>query len=271
MGTAERTLGRFDEALRQYDAAMASAGTPEERVEVHSALTSYYESRGQMGRAVEHLEQRLAEEGSYLPGLYAALGQLGAADKYVEAGREAEAFAMVEEIRSQVPPPFDALAAIGDLNIHLARDDADAVETTLPALEAIITNLQMELLRPRMAYAQGRIHELRGEFREAIEAYEEERLLSPSDRAIPRQLGRCYRELGEFDLSLSLMQEALRVSPYGARTNYETALTYEAMGRLEDARTHLDRALEVWADADPTYQRAQRAREALARIQGGLN
>jgi tetratricopeptide (TPR) repeat protein len=269
MGTAERTLGRFDEALRQYDLAMAAAGTPEERAQVHSALASYYETRGQMGRAIEHLEQRLAEESSYLPGLRFALGQLGAADTYVEAGREADAFAMVEGARGQLPPPFDAMAPIGDLGIHLARNDADALEATLPAFEAIITNFQYELLRPRLAYAQGRIHELRGEYREAIEAYEEERRLNPSDIAIARQLGRCYRKLGEYDRALTLLQEALQVAPYGPNTNYEMALIYESMGRMDDARSHLERALEVWADADPGYEPAAEAREKMAELTSG--
>ena len=46
------------------------------------------------------------------------------------------------------------------------------------------------------------------------------------------------------------------------------ALTYEAMGRLEDARTHLGRALEVWAEADPGYRWAQRAEELATRLAG---
>ena len=40
------------------------------------------------------------------------------------------------------------------------------------------------------------------------------------------------------------------------------------MGRMEEARTHLERALEVWAEADPAYRWAQRAREAAERIGG---
>ncbi len=87
--------------------------------------------------------------------------------------------------------------------------------------------------------------------------------------AIPRQLGRCYRELGEYDRALALLQESLQVSPYQPRTNYEMALTYEAMGRMEDARTHLERALEVWAEADPGYEPAAEAREKLAELTSG--
>jgi hypothetical protein len=37
---------------------------------------------------------------------------------------------------------------------------------------------------------------------------------------------------------------------------------------MEEARTHIHRALEVWSDADPEYKWAERAREAAARIGG---
>ncbi|MGD2123945.1 MAG: tetratricopeptide repeat protein [Gemmatimonadota bacterium] len=268
MGNAERSLGRFGEALQQFDMALAAAATPEERAQVQKALESYYESRGQLERATEHLEQRLAAQSSFLPELYAVLVRMSAADAYVEAGREAEAFAMVEEVRRQVQPPFDAMAALGKLRIHLARDDADAVEAALPAVEAMLASLGFENLRPALVHARGRMLELRGEHREAIEAYEEERRLSPADMTIPRRLGRCYRELGEYDHALTLIQEALRVSPYDPRTNYEIALTFDAMGLTDDARTHLHRALEVWTEADEGYQPAARAREALASLGG---
>jgi tetratricopeptide (TPR) repeat protein len=82
------------------------------------------------------------------------------------------------------------------------------------------------------------------------------------------QLGRCYREMGELDRALALMEESLRPSPYAPESNYEMALTYEAMGRMDDARTHIQRALEVWAEADPEYRPAQLAREAAERMGG---
>lgn len=58
------------------------------------------------------------------------------------------------------------------------------------------------------------------------------------------------------------------MSPYGPQVNYEIALTYEAMGRLDQARDHLERSLEIWAEADVNFEPAQKAREALARIGG---
>ena len=49
-----------------------------------------------------------------------------------------------------------------------------------PAVEAMLASLGFENLRPALVHARGRMLELRGEHREAIEAYEEERRLSPA-------------------------------------------------------------------------------------------
>jgi len=268
LGSLERATGDFDEALAQYEAALATAGTPEERAQVFSAMEAFYMGRGQVARSIEFMEQRLSEAPTYLPEFSVVQQRLREAGTYAEAGRLEDAWALVEEARTQLPPPFDAMAPMGEMDIYLTLEDADAIEATVPGLENLINTLQFEILRPALLAAQGEAHVLRGEYQEAIRAFEEQQRLAPSSTSVSMHLGRCYRGLGEFERSASFIEEALRISPLGARTNYELALTYEAMGRMEDARTHIDRALDVWADADPTYRWALRAREAARRIHG---
>jgi tetratricopeptide (TPR) repeat protein len=266
MAGAERALGNFDGAVRLYEEATATAGAPAERAQVHGAFEAYYAMRGQMDKAIEHLEARLAEQATFLPDLQFVQMQLVSADRYVDAGREAEAFAVIEEVRGRLPAPFDVLIAVGEVGIHLSREDADAIEAAIPGVERAIEALRYEIIRPRLVFARGRVHELRGEYAEALEQYEEERRLSPTDFSIPAQLGRCYRELGEHERAIELFQESLRVSPWHPRTNYDIALAYEAVGRVDEARTHLQRSLEVWADADSEYAPPRNAREALERV-----
>ena len=66
----------------------------------------------------------------------------------------------------------------------------------------------------------------------------------------------------------AVAQEALKSSPFGPRTNYELALTYEAMGQADEAREHLGRSLAIWSEADPEFRWVQRAREAAERLGG---
>lgn len=268
LGTVEQASGNFETALTQYETAMEAAGTPEERAQVFSALESYYAARGQIARSIETMEERLEESSGYQPGFIIVQQRLMEAGTYAEVGRMEEAWALVEAARTQLTPPFDAMAPLGEMDIYLALEDADRIEATAPAVESFIETLQYEIVRPALLAAQGEAKALRGEYREAIQFFEEQRRLAPNRTSAIRNLGRCHRELGEYDQAVAQLQEALAVSPSGGRTNYELALTYEAMGRMEEARTHIGRALEVWAEADPGYKWAQRAREAAARIGG---
>jgi tetratricopeptide (TPR) repeat protein len=235
---------------------------------VFSALEAYYMGRGQVGRSIEIMEQRFEEAPAYQPGFVVVLQRLMEAGTYAEAGRLDDAWGLVEEARAQLTRPFDVMAALGEMDIYLALEDPDAIEATLPGVEHAIATLQYDFVRPALLAAQGEAKALRGEYREAIQFFEEQRRLAPARNSPIVALGRCYRELGEYDEAVAHLQDALRVSPFSARTNYEMALTYEAMGRREEARTHIDQALEVWMDADPGYRWAQRAREAAARIGG---
>jgi len=268
MGDVERAAGELEEALARYQAGMSTASTPEERAQVYSALVSLSLAKGQVGKALEFQEALLEEALTYEPIFNVAQFTLIGAGLYAEAGREEDAFAMVAEAGAQLAPPFDGLVPLGDMQIYLALEDADAIEGTLPGVEAFIDALQYEVIRPAVLSARGQVHELRGEYREAIQQYEEEQRMKPADTSIRMKLGRCYRELGELDEAENHLQEALKSSPFGPRTNYEMALTYEAMGRTDEAREHLGRSLAIWSEADPEYRWARRARAAAERIGG---
>ena len=268
MGNLERAAGDFEAARAQFDDAMAAASTPEERAQVFSALEGFYMTRGQVGRAIEIMEQRLAEAASYQPDLLVVQQRLMEAGTYAEAGRLEEAWALVAEARNQLRPPFDAMAPLGEMDIYMALEDPDGIERTIPGVEKFIITFQYEVVRPAALSAQGKLDELRGNYQGAIGRYEEALRLSPSNSSIFVELGRCYRELGEHDRALTELQDALKSAPYAPRANYEIALTYEAMGRMNEARGSLQRALDVWAEADSTYLWAQRAREAAERMDG---
>lgn len=266
LGEVERGAGNLEAALRHYETGLTIASTPEERAQVYSALESFFLTKGQVGSALEYQEDRLLEAPSFQPAFSVAQLRLMGAGLYAEAGREEEAFARVAEAGAELSPPFDGLIPLGEMQIFLALEDADAIEGTLSGVEAFIDLLQYEMLRPTVVSARGFVHELRGEYREAIQQYENEQRLNPGSTTVNMRLGRCHRELGELDEAVGLLQEALKSSPFGPRTNYEMALTYEAMGRMDQAREHLGRSLAIWSEADPNFRWARRAREAAERL-----
>jgi tetratricopeptide (TPR) repeat protein/tRNA A-37 threonylcarbamoyl transferase component Bud32 len=264
----ELTTGAFDAALQQYEDALAGARTGVDSVIALEGLVRYYRFRGRLGEALGYREQQLAAAAAFAPPIQVMMGRLRSVDDYVAAGDTARAFRLLDSLGRRLQPPFDRVRAIGQLDLALALEDADQIDSAAAAVEGLIERLSVEIIRPLVAYARGRAHFLRGEFREAIVSWEQERRRDPSDWSISRQLGEAYRGLGELERAEQLILEAQRVSPASPRTHYELALVYAEMGRHDDAVASLRRALEVWSNADPHYVWARRARDKLAELEG---
>jgi len=79
-------------------------------------------------------------------------------------------------------------------------------------------------------------------------------------------LGRCYRKLGELKKAEKHISISLKKAPYDPDYNYEMALVYADMGKNGKALEYLEKSLEVWAEADPDYKPAQKAREKLTEL-----
>ena len=92
-----------------------------------------------------------------------------------------------------------------------------------------------------------------------------EKLLSndPSDYDAYYRMGRCYRLIGEYDKALTNLQKCIEHRPYNGLYNYELGLLYHDMGRGKDAVASLERAMDVWENADSSYRYAADAREKL--------
>lgn len=64
-------------------------------------------------------------------------------------------------------------------------------------------------------------------------------------------LGMIYARHGDLDAALKPFLRAVELSPQSPQVQYNLALTYFQMNRLEDARVPLERALERWPDLFP--------------------
>jgi tetratricopeptide (TPR) repeat protein len=150
------------------------------------------------------------------------------------------------------------------LAIYLELEDADNAEKAIEGAEAAIQAFRLEAARALILGAQGKIHEIRSEYEQAILSYQKRLELEPTAVAVNMFIGRCYRMLKEFKKAEEYVQKTLKIYPFGPNTNYEMALVYYDMGKKTKALEHLKRALFVWEEADPEYKPAKKAREKLA-------
>jgi len=261
-------VGHLDQAQRGYEGALAGSRTAGDSAQALDGLRRYFAFRGRIRDVIEYRERAWAEQAKSAPPIQIMIQRLNGLGEFIASGDTARALALLAEYQAQLQPPFDAFKPLGDLDIALELEDPARIDSAARACEAMIERLSYEFLRPTVAYARGQAHYLRGEYREAITAWEEEERLNPGDPTTSRQLGQAYRELGEHRKAEAAFQDALRVRPADPRTHYELALLEDARGRRERAVEHLRAALDVWSEADPAYKWARRAREKLAQLEG---
>lgn len=264
LATLDRDVGAFDRAEAGLAAALEAASTPEERFRALRGLALYHEYRGALNRAVEYQEQAMEAAREYQAPVTVVQRGLIGLDTYVHAGRADEALERLEELSAQLPPPLDAMVPVGEIQVWEAMGEPDSLEAAVAAGEAMLERLGVNALAQPVKWGEGRVHELRGEWEQAIAAYEAEERLNPIDPTIPLQLGRCYRHLGSLDRAMTYVQRTLDARPSYAPAHLEMARILREMGRDLEAAEHLEAALRTWAPADSAYGPARDARSLLS-------
>ncbi len=262
----ERNLGNFTSAWQILDKALVEADSAEQRAAVLNGRRRLFAFQGRMAEGVAEMQRELTEEAKFVPPVMALIGRMRLAEAYAAAGQTESAAQMIEQAAAQLQPPFDSFASIGRTGYAIALEDPDLIEAAVPGLESMVEQFSMNLFRSRVVYARGLAHELRGQCEQAIPYYEEEAKLSPTDKEVNHQLGRCYHALGNHQRALAEMREALRVLPMHPKVHHSMAMLLIDMDDPNGARNHLDIALKVWAEADDAYEPARKARDARAAL-----
>ncbi len=265
----ERDFGNLQAGVDQLNQALEAAKTPQDRALALGALKSAYSWMGQLSRSIEYMDLETAERQKFTPAALLLIQQLSSLDIYIRARKVEVAQSTYEAVAAELGPPFNQMLPLGQMTIALALEQPDRAEQALVGVEQFIKAFGVQLLQSTVMRGRGRIDELRGSFDEAIRNYEAELADDPSSTGPKLSIGRCYRELGKFDLAEKYLNEVLKVSPFGPRTHHELGLTYAESGETAKAIEHLETALEVWKDADPEFDDAREAREKLEELRAG--
>jgi tetratricopeptide (TPR) repeat protein len=264
LSNIEIKTGRFVEAKDHCEEALRVAKTAEDRFGVYDQLSDYYEIRGQTQRVLEATELMVAEGEQYLPPLQFQFVRLVTLKHYVDAGQPERAFALLDSVAPLIAPPLDKLAAIGDVEVYLALEQPDKAAEALQGVEEAVKAMQIRTLEDKVWQSKGDIAVLEGDYAAAIGSFTEELALDPTDTRIHRKIGKCQRFLGRYEEAKESIQKRLATHPMDPLAHYEMALAHADAGDMGAAMEHLKKALEVWEEADPDYEPAQKAREKLA-------
>lgn len=247
--TALRLDGNRPEVRYTLAVSLAGSGKLNEALEeLQHALAlrpNYDDARRQLGRVLEQqgkFDESAAEFRRAIalrPNAWVAYSDMGRmlyrAAQYSAA---IEAFQRVAELRPDSSVGFQQLGtvyqALGDTDRALKYyEEANAREP----IAQVYSNI-------------GSLHHQRGEYAEAVDAYQKAIALRPSSHTTYRNLGDAYGRLGrdadaatEYRRAIELVQAELRVDPNDARNLASLAVYLEKSGNDAAARARIAQAL----------------------------
>jgi tetratricopeptide (TPR) repeat protein len=261
--------GAFDDAAERYDEALAVARTAAQRAEIISGVIELLLLQGRVADALPYLIRYREAESEVGGPFQADQQQLRYVVAYVLGGMVAAALDSVRAIELRLGDAFGSLAAVGYLAVGVEADSVPLIERAIEDTERLITQFGLEAVRPAVLRARGRVEEQAGRCGDALPLYEEALALAPTSLGLEVDIARCEGVVGRLDDAEERLVRLLRKRPVAPRATYELAVIHATRGDTAAALAALDRALEVWRDADPGFRPAQEARALQAALVRG--
>ena len=257
-----RDLGRYAEAIKLYNEGLEflkQQPYPQWQANALQGLAGVHLKRGELAESLEFMERAVALAGGTSNPASAFLRVSMARVKFAQgdvlAGLElVEGARAVAESVNNVPLLLDAHIGIGSGCALLADH-----ERALEHFERALALAEQTNLAPRVAECLqliANLYQERGQYARAL-AYVERALAllqkNKLDRQIPtvlNSIGSLHARIGEFPRALKFMSRALemektRESDALAGMYINLGLIYEGLSRVEEARAHLEKGVEL--------------------------
>jgi len=210
----------------------------------HNDYGLYLERRGRYGEAIEHYKIAIFNDPD------TALAHYNLAQAYLRTGKNGQALLELLKAAQLQPDRDDILDEINRLR-HIPQ------ESPLPdALSANIIQAYGEALNRRGIYwAQI------GNAAAARDCFQKLVALQPDNGHAHANLGRNYAEEGDFMRALEELLVAAKHLPFEASVYSSLGSCYAALGRMGDARSAWEKALELDPQAKEPRRNLARMRE----------
>jgi tetratricopeptide (TPR) repeat protein len=266
LGNVKRFSGEFEQAFEQYMDVLSVAKNAMDSIRVYNALQAFYFNKGQMKRSLETFELKVKKTRSLLSPMDFAIYCSFNIEPYIYAGELDKAVEILEDLAKDLEPPMDRLLSFGYMHIYAERGDTAMTMEAIAQAEELARDFGEVNLLANIYHAKAKLDERYGKYGEAIDNYNQVLEISATEYDIYTDISRCYRLMKEFGKAEEKIQIALKYRPFDAINNYEAGLLYLEMGNEQQARPYLQKAVDIWVDADSDHEKANAAREKLASI-----
>ena len=253
--------GQFVEAEKKYLKALQKAKTFSDSVGIYQGTLVFYYQIGKINLAIETLETFVASMESKLTPYEANTNYLNffAIRMYKDGGRVQEVKDKIDNFLKTYPDPSGIYPCAARVNVAIAEEDKEAINEVLSSCKEKLMALGGEnMMNQVQAYQQ----KFNGDYEASIAAFEKYfatlGLEDPSYDAIIADIRRLN---GDYDEAIQLLAPALEQNPFQADLHYLKGKCYRDAGKSVEAKASIERALELWADADENFVPAKEAQQ----------
>lgn len=247
-------FGHFNKAHDTYKKALKASKNAKDSTLALRALSGYYRSKGEISKSLNYFENSLEIRKKYTPPMQVTIQKCISAPHYIDGGKEKEIFAYLNKAKAELNPPMDKVTAFGFMFFYIELGDADNAEKQIADAEELAKGFGEEKLIDNIKYGRGKIHEIRGEYEEAINSFNDFFVNQVSNYGLRRDFCRIYRKMGKYSKAEENILLNLKHAPYSGKGNYEAALLYFEMGDMDKGIQHLKTASMIIENGDPEYQ-----------------
>ncbi len=197
------------------------------------------EQAGRMSVSTDDLRRELAQQEKELEENPNQVNRiLRVAQLYEDVGEPQKALGLLSKKREELPDNFEMREKLGDIAIHLADAQIASVRRKLEA-------------EPGDAAARKRLEELSGRRNKyALEELTWRVSQHPTDRDLQRRLGRIYFDRGEYNQAIAAFQALTQDGRFGLEAARMLGVCFMKKGQFDLALEQLGKAIEQHPEMD---------------------
>jgi len=271
LASVQMRLGEFTLAEASFEKTLQHSRSPQDKAKVYFRQRDYYRMKGQLGKALGVSEAGLEALRSFASPISRIKVELDNIELYMKTGQSARAVELVkawERREKEEPDNFVAAlsARIAYLSLYSEQGEGEKAIQQVPGLDRLISNYGLEGIRRGLFPILGKAYETGKDYDRAIQTYQQYVKQEPSTAEGSVSLGRSYRLKNDLANAETSLKRALQVFPAHPEAHYQLAVVYSMRNEPGKAREQLKPALETWADADPDFDLAKRARSLASTV-----
>jgi tetratricopeptide (TPR) repeat protein len=251
--------GNFEKQLEKLDQAIALEKQFQDSLRLMQSKELVYLNKGQIEQYFKEQKKRWQLSSRVVP-LYQQQIELiypNNIQAVLDQGKQEGLLENLLSISSKLDNSVIDIACMAKGNYYIFINDAENLNATMKDCMDDFKKLQTEV---QMNVVYAFIEKVNGNYSKAIEHLENIQKASGLDDSYLGFFGEIYRLNKEYEKAENQLIASLRVDPFDAKLLYQLALTYHEAGKNELAKTTLQKAIDVWKDADSNYIPAQVAK-----------